>query len=175
LGIPTLCFGLNDLNVFLSDHNVNSPSANIEPTTSNQHATVSTTINTPAVTVTTEDDEVCYFDWNYFTTSTLGEYYTAPSGYKYAIVQIYLKNEADQTVSTNLYSWAFTVDGIQYNHDSSTYSDTINHQTVDVAKGGETENKFVYVVKGDPKEAFLRYHGINTPTLKKVDHFNKTN
>lgn len=123
----------------------------------------------------TSNTGVCYWDWEYSTTKSISEYYTAPSGYSYAIVKIYLKNDADQKVTTNPYSWIFTADGIQYNPDSSTFSDIIGHQDVDVVKGGEIETKIVYLVKGDPSEANLTYDSFSAPKMENANHYGSLN
>ena len=44
---------------------------------------------------TTENDKVCNFDWQYGTTSSIGQYYTAPFGYSYVVVNLYIQNEDD--------------------------------------------------------------------------------
>jgi hypothetical protein len=121
---------------------------------------------TPAI----ENKEVCYFDWGYGIDSSIGTYYTAPTGYNYAIVTIYLKNNADKSISTNPYFWTLTADGIKYTVDSSTFSENINHHSVDVAKGGEIETSMVFVVKGNPAEATLKYSGFG-PELVKIKHY----
>ena len=125
--------------------------------TETQNQSVSATPTSPA---TSESANVCYFDWTYYTTSQIGNYYVAPSGYSYAIVNLYLKNEADQSVSTNPNYWPLTVDGITYSVDVATFSDTINHQSVDVGKGGEIETQIAYLVKGNPSNAYLGYSGL---------------
>ncbi|MDD2613911.1 MAG: DUF4352 domain-containing protein [Methanosarcina sp.] len=120
--------------------------------------------------VDTDTQDACLFDWNYYTTSSLGEYYKAPQGYNYAVVTIYLKNNADSTISTNPWSWKLIADGIKYNHDSSSYSEHINTQVVDVGKGGEMENSMVFIVKGTPAEATLEYTGFG-PDLVRIEYY----
>lgn len=53
------------------------------------------------------------------------------------IAQVYLKNEGDETISTNPYSWGLTADGLKYTHDVATYDQSINTPSVEVGKGGE--------------------------------------
>lgn len=115
---------------------------------------------------------VCYWDWEFETTSRVGEYYVAPSGYSYVLVDVYLKNEGDTIVSTNPNYWPLTVDGITYTPDTATYSEEINHQTVEVGKGGELETRMAYLVKGNPMEATLSYTG---PWLVKMELINVYN
>jgi hypothetical protein len=123
-------------------------------------------------TVTTNQDaDVCQWDWTYSTHYQIGEYSTAPSGYIYALVSIYLKNNAEQTVSTNPYDWVFMADGIEYTHDSSTYSDVIKHQTLNVDKGGEIETQMVYLVKSTTNGAHLIYKGFGAPEMKRINHY----
>jgi len=117
------------------------------------------------------DADVCYSDWTYTITQSLGQYYVAPSGYNYVIATIYLKNNADISVSTNPFYWKFTADGLQYDADSSTYSEIINHQNIEVGKGGETETTIVYLVQGYPTEAEIGYYGIQSPVFERIDHY----
>lgn len=125
-----------------------------------------TKIETP-----TESTDVCQWDWTFKGTSNIGSYYTAPAGYEYIIVTIYLKNNADRSVSTNPYYWSLTVDGIKYTPDVSSYSDVINHQTVDVSKGGELETKLSYLVKGEPTSAYISYSGFSAPDMQRINHY----
>lgn len=120
--------------------------------------------------VDTDTQDACLFDWKYYTTSSIGEYYKAPQGYNYAVVTIYLKNNADSTISTNPWSWTLIADGIEYNHDSSSYSEYINTQSVEVGKGGEMENTMVFIVKGTPVEATLEYTAFG-PDLVRIKHY----
>jgi hypothetical protein len=117
------------------------------------------------------DTEVCYFDWQYATTPSIGQYYTAPAGYSYAVVQIYLKNNANNPVSTNSFYWKFTADGLQYDADASTYSEGINHQNIEVGKGGEIETYIVYLVKGSPAEATIDYYGPQSPVFERIKYY----
>lgn len=125
----------------------------------------------PTIAPKIENTDVCYFDWQYSVISNIGPYSTAPAGYNYEVVTIYLKNNADKTVSTNPYFWILTADGIEYTVDSSTFSENINHQSVVVAKGGEIETRMVYVVKGDPLTATLNYNGVVSPEFVKIKHY----
>ena len=62
-------------------------------------------------------------------------------------------------------------DGIKYTPDASISSDSITHQPVDVGKGGEIETQFVYLIKGDPSEAILRYNGVSAPEMQRENHY----
>jgi len=128
-------------------------------------------VEVPAATPAIQDENVCQWDWTYTTTASIGQYNVAPSGSKYVVVKIYLKNNADQSISTNPYLWDFTTDGIKYTLDSATFSQEINHQSVDVGKGGEMETEIVYVVKGDPNEAVLSYNGFSGPKMERIKHY----
>lgn len=117
------------------------------------------------------DTAVCYWDWQYATTSSIGQYHTAPAGYSYVVVQIYLKNNANIPVTTNAYNWKFIADGLQYDSDAATYSEVINHQTIEVGKGGEIETTIVYLVKGNPVEASIDYYDYQYPVFERIQHY----
>jgi hypothetical protein len=113
---------------------------------------------------------VCFWDWKGAIVSQVDSY-NAPSGYNYALVTVYIKNEANNSVSTDPLYWSLIADGIKYTPDASISSDSIKHQTVDVGKGGEIETQFVYLIKGDPSEAILRYNGVPAPEMQRENHY----
>ncbi|WP_048042981.1 DUF4352 domain-containing protein [Methanosarcina mazei] len=115
--------------------------------------------------------DVCYWDWQYAMTPSIGQYYIAPAGYNYVIATVYLKNNANVQVSTNPYFWKFTADGLQYDADVSTFSDVINHQNIEVGKGGEIETTIVYLVKGSPVEAEIGYYNYQYPLFERIEHY----
>jgi Domain of unknown function (DUF4352) len=137
-------------NVATPDNNVNVPSSNIPSST---------------------NTNVCDWDWKYVTTSSIGDYNKAPSGSHYAIVSIYLKNNADNAISTNPLFWSFTADGIKYTSDAATFDQSIHSQSVDVGKGGEMETQIVYLVKGTPTNAVLAYTGFGQPDMQRISHY----
>jgi len=116
--------------------------------------------------VPTEFINPCEWNWEWGTTKYIGRS-EAPQGYVYAVVTIYLKNDAELPVSTYSGHWKFTGNGIEYRHDSITYSDSINHQTVEVQKGGEFATEIVYLVRDDVVTASIEYTGYNAPPLKR--------
>jgi len=122
----------------------------------------------------TEREGVCNFDWQYGTTPSIGQYYTAPFGYSYVVVNLYIQNEDDRTISTNPYYWNFVADGIKYSVDVASFSEGINQQTVEVGKGGEIEVQLVYLVKGNPMEASLEYTGLSQPNVQRIEHYPKS-
>lgn len=137
--------------------------------------TETTTEATKSTTPTpTEKEGVCNFDWQYGTTSSIGQYYTAPFGYSYVLVNLYIKNEADRSISTNPYYWNFVADGIKYSVDVASFSEGINQQTVEVGKGGEIEVQFVYLVQGNPREASLEYTGFSQPNVQRIEYYPKS-
>jgi|GEM_PF-1196218 len=152
----------------IQDQNVASPSAS--PTISGDLSSEPQATPSPIE----ESADVCYWDWEFGTTSKIGEYYVAPFGYSYVLVNLYLKNEGDGLVSTNPNYWPLTADGITYTPDTATYSDEINHQTVEVGKGGELETRMVYLVKGDPEEATLSYAGPWPVKMELTSVYNST-
>jgi archaellum component FlaG (FlaF/FlaG flagellin family) len=121
-------------------------------------------------TADTQGKNICFWDWKGAIVSQVDSY-SAPSGYNYAVVTVYIKNEADNSVSTNPLNWSLIADGIKYTPDASISSNSIKHQTVDVGKGGEIETQFVYLIKGDPSEAILRYKGVSPPEMQRENHY----
>lgn len=115
--------------------------------------------------------DICKWDWKFGTTKHIG-IYDAPAGYTYAVVTLYIKNEAHEKVSTNPYCWTLSANGIEYDSDVATYSDKIDHETVDVSKGGEFTTQFVYLVQDGVTTASLDYDGISEPEMELIDHFN---
>jgi hypothetical protein len=114
----------------------------------------------------------CDYDWTFTSVPYIGDYYIAPDGYRYVIVDIYLKNNGDKAVSTNPYFWNIAVNGIKYTCDLATFDSSIHSQTVEVGKGGEIETHIVYLVNGIPTEANLEYGGLSGPNFLKVNHYN---
>ena len=119
--------------------------------------------------------DVCDFDWTFQATQYIGNYKTAPAGSSYVIVNLYLKNNGDKSVSTNPYFWNFVADGIKYTADVATYDSSIRHQTVEVGKGGEMETQMVYLVKGVPTYATLEFNGFSAPDFQKVKYYTLEN
>ena len=119
--------------------------------------------------------DVCDFDWTFQPTTYIGDYYTAPAGSSYVIVNVYLKNNGNKPISTNPYYWNFVANGIKYTADSATYDSSTRHQTVEVGKGGEIETQLVYLVNGVPTSATLEFNGLSGPDLLKVQHFTLEN
>jgi hypothetical protein len=143
---------------------------------SNEQIGQDTPANTPLTTETIDDSYIapftytCNWDWTFFTTKTI-DYSTAPVGYTYAVCTVYLQNNATDIVSTNPWNWALVVDGVAYDHDSVTYSESIAHNTVDVGYGGEFETRFVFQVQDDTQNGILVYTGYNGPTMNRIDHY----
>jgi hypothetical protein len=146
---------------------INSPTKSPTQIADLDISSASTNATGPAA----QDSSVCYWDWHYTTTHQIGSAFVAPSGKSYAIVDIYLKNNADGTVSTNPFNWNFISNGITYQMDSSTFDQSIHSETVDVGKGGETTCQIVYLINGEPDTAELKYTGIMGPDMVRVQHF----
>lgn len=129
---------------------------------------------------TADDSRVCYWDWTWHSTDHIGTIYKASAGYTYMIVDLYLKNDADTSISTLPILWKLTIDKIQYDYDGTISDPSIITTAVDVIKGGELETKIVYEVKGNPTSGSLSYTKphydpkINSvvigPTLQRVSH-----
>jgi len=120
---------------------------------------------------TTQNSNVCYWDWRGTLTHNIGSYFSAPSGKDYVIVDLYIKNNADQSISTNPYNWNFVANGITYTVDSATFDNSIKSQSVDVGKGGEVETQMVFLVNGEPSNAEMKYVGLFNPEMARIHHF----
>jgi hypothetical protein len=144
--------------------------AMLPPSSHSTSASITPSSNS-MVTTHAQDSNVCQWDWMWGTTSSIGKYYTAPAGESYVIVNLYIKNNAKRSVSTNPFYWSFTADGLKYTVDAATFSSGIKHQSVDVGQGGEIETQIVYLVKGDPSEARLRYSGFSAPEMQRINHY----
>ena len=88
----------------------------------------------------------CYYDFEFNESSYAGYYWVAPEGYRYIIVTLCVKNEAEQYVSTNPYHWNLRADGIEYSHSTATYDEGIGHKTVKVYKGGIFTTTIVFEI-----------------------------
>jgi hypothetical protein len=91
--------------------------------------------------------------------------FVAPAGYQYAIITLDINNTGTETISTNPFFWEFTADGVIYQADLATFSDSIHTQSVDVGPGGHVVTKLVYLVpdtieRGKPYD--LKYTGPTT-------------
>jgi hypothetical protein len=121
------------------------------------------------------DNNVCYYDWKWYTTDHIGNYNNAPAGSTYGVVTIYIKNKSDKSASTNPLDWYLLIDGLKYTYDLATFDSSINHLTYDVMKDAETETTIVYLVKGYPQNAELKYDQWFGPELKHIDHYDHSN
>ena len=138
-------------------------------TTSSKNAQMVASVPAPAIPVIGTD--ICDFDWTFQTTPYIGDYYIAPTGSSYVLVNLYLKNNGNKPISTNPYYWNFVANGIKYTVDVATFDSSIHSQTVEVGKGGEIETQLVYLVNGVPTEATLEFNGFSGPDLLKVQHY----
>jgi hypothetical protein len=157
IGSLLLCLCLVFAFAFTTHPNESQDQSNIVP-------------DTVTPTASTQDKNICFWDWEGKIVSQVDNY-NAPSGYNYAVVTVYIKNEANNSVSTNPLYWNLTADGIKYAPDASISSDSIKHQTVDVGKGEKIETQFVYLVKGDPSQAILGYNGVSAPEMQRENHY----
>jgi len=150
-----------------------SPNTTSKITDSNIHkSSISqSTTDSSKIATSISDDNVCYYDWKWYTTAHIGEYNTAPAGSTYAVVTIYIKNKGDKSASTNPLDWYLLIDGLKYTYDLATYDSSINHLIYDVMKGAETETTIAYLVKGYPQHAELKYDKWFGPELKHIDHY----
>lgn len=114
----------------------------------------------------------CKWDWKFEKRKSFGEHYTAPIGYTYVIVTIYIENESNQLVSTSVRDWNFIANGIVYDYDSITWDDEINHISIDVCKGGKFTTKIVYLVTDNIEYASLYYSECNAPQMELIEYFN---
>lgn len=131
-------------------------------TSSSMPPTLNSIVSTPA-----QDDNVCKWFWSWKKVSHIGDIY-APAGECYVIIDLDICNNAEQSVSTNPFFWSFTANGLKYTADSATFSSEIDHQSVDVGQGGGLETQIVYLVKGNPSDAYLTYTGFNAPEMVRI-------
>ena len=120
-----------------------------------------------------EDSIPGYYDWRWYATSHIGEYTTAPSGYEYIVITLYLQNDGDQSITTSPHGWNLIADGIKYENDASTFDRSIGYQDIEIVKGRNIETKIVYLVKGKPTNIHLQFDGIwgIGPTFKEINHY----
>lgn len=100
-----------------------------------------------------------YAEFNYFTVRKIGDFSRAPTNYSYVVATVHIKNTGKQIYSTNPFYWHVIVDGITYDADVATFSQYIDHQTVEVGPSGEVKTQFVFLVQGEPPELTLSYDG----------------
>ena len=105
--------------------------------------------------------------WSY------GEYTTAPLGYEYVVLTLYLQNDGDQSITTSPHGWNLIAYVIKYEHDASTFNRSIGYQDIEIVKGRNIETKIVYLVKGNPTNIHLQFDGIwgIGPTFKEINHY----
>jgi hypothetical protein len=120
-----------------------------------------------------EDSVPGYYDWKCYVTSHIGEYTTAPAGYEYVVIILYIQNDGDQSITTSPSGWNLIADGIKYEHDASTFDRSIGYQDIEIVKGRNIETKIVYLVKGKPTNIHLQFDGIwgIGPTFKEINHY----
>jgi|ERR1035437_202581 hypothetical protein len=121
---------------------------------------------------TTQDYNVCYYDWKWYLTSHIDND-IAPSGYEYVVATLYLKNNSDQKITTNPNDWNLIADGLKYGYNSVTYDKYVGFQDIEIIKGGNIETKIAFLVKGNPTTVNLQYDGTwgMGPTFKQIDHY----
>lgn len=64
-------------------------------------------------------------------------------------------------------------DGLKYEYISTAFDISLGYQDIKIIKGGETETRIVYLVKGHPDHARLKYDSIYGPTLERISHYPK--
>lgn len=148
------------------------PTQNVATTNSN--VAQSGVAQNPVNVQTPGSTNVCYWDWHFMTGHQISSISIAPPGKSYAIAEIYVKNNADSSISTSPYNWNLVVDNITYMTDSASFDPKINAQSVDIGKGGEITFNVVYLVNGEPNYGVLKYMGLMPPEMVRVQHFNNT-
>ena len=120
-----------------------------------------------------EDSGSGYYDWKWYVTSHIGEYTTAPSGYEYIVITLYLQNDDGQSITTSPSGWNLIADELMFEHDFSTFDRSIGYQDIEIVKGRNIETKIVYLVKGKPTNIHLQFDGIwgIGPTFKEINHY----
>lgn len=130
------------------------------------HTTPSSFYSNPSQYITSMTTGVCYYDWKGDFESKIGSE-TAPLGYTFFNVTVYMKNEAEKEVGG--YGWKLNADGLVYEY-YAPISYSMNPQQTRIGKGGEIEWKLVYLVKGTPAQKELVYGGVY-PEMKRIKHY----
>lgn len=102
--------------------------------------------------------DVAKYNFEWFTTDYIGKYSEAPSGYTYAIVTYRIKNDGYNTISTSPSFWKFSANGIVFDHDSKSYSDSVSTINVDVYNGGDITDTIVYLIPDNVDSAAFYYN-----------------
>ena len=98
---------------------------------------------------------------------TIAKYFNAPNGYKYVVVSYTVYNDGSRDISTNPHYWSFVVDDVSYSHDVTSYTDEINHQSVNIKPGGTFSSTIVFSVPKSSTGGILEYSNIFNETLKR--------
>lgn len=114
---------------------------------------------------TVDNNGVCYQDWTWYFTDHIGESLKAPAGYTDVVMDLYLKNDAANSISMNSTYWQLTIDGVQNYKNTANFDPSIYTSFQDVNKGGEFKTKLVYLVKGNPTTGSLSYTLISFVTF----------
>lgn len=114
---------------------------------------VDTEVPTP---VPLSNRSVAKYNWEWVSCDTIG-HFNAPRGYTYAIVTYRVKNDGYNTISTSPNFWKFSANGIVFDHDSKSYSDSINTINVDVYTGGDVTDNIVYLIPDNIDSAAFYY------------------
>lgn len=112
-----------------------------------------------------DTDNVCYYDFEFTTTTHIGDYYSslgiyqyeASTGYKFAIATVYVENYAYSSVYTSPIYWELYVNNVAYSYDLSTFDDSINSASVTVGNGGSYTFQVVYEIPESAMTASLSY------------------
>ncbi|WP_135606862.1 hypothetical protein [Methanococcoides sp. NM1] len=119
---------------------------------------------------TPTNTEYFEYDMTWYKQKTIG-YQTAPSGYTHAICTLYIKNYADEPISTYAGNWKFVANGVVYDYDSVIYSDYISYNSVDIIKGGEFETQFVYLISDDVNTGYMVYDEYGAPEMRPIKYY----
>jgi hypothetical protein len=90
---------------------------------------------------------------------------------------LYLKKNADQKITTSSSGWNLIADGLKYEHNTTTFNNSLGRQDIKIVKGGDIESKIVYLIKGHPTNAHLQYNEIcgMGPSFKQINNYGNQN
>jgi hypothetical protein len=100
-----------------------------------------------------------YMDFSLAAYRSIGDWNTAPAGYKYVVATIHVKNTGDDTYYSNSLYWQLKANGLTYNTDMATFDKSVKYHLVNIGPGGEDTFEEVFLVPEDVNTFELIYNG----------------
>lgn len=91
------------------------------------------------------------------TTPQISEYSSSSEGNTFLILNLTVKNNGYEEISTNPMNFYVTIDNVKYDYSSETYSLENGLETVDVMNGGSVSGEVAFEVPKDFNSYKLRY------------------